>query len=336
MPVPPQGNVITPTGFIATSQQGQVGLSWNSSPNAVAYYINRSTDNVTFTNIGNTVDTFFQDTTGVLNTIYYYTLQASNGTNSSLPTAPSQSGQALKPGQTTLGNIRLQSKQRCDRVNSPFITDQEWNTYIDQSYKELYDLLVQKFGNDYFIAPPVSFQTVNNQQFYPLPDDFYKLMGVEVQLNTGDPNSYVTLRKFEFIQRNLWNFPNVYTFYGVTNLRYRLNGNNLMIVPITTAGQILRIWYSPRPNQLINDTDTLDMVSGWEEYIVIDACLKAMIKEESDISGFAAQKQVVVKRIEEAAENRDVGEPETVSDSKRRNLAWDDGGDSNGFGGWGR
>lgn len=335
MPVPAQGNVVTPTGFLVVSQQGQVGLTWNNTPGATLYYINRSTDNTTFTNIGNTTNFAFQDTTALAGTIYFYTLQAATSTASSVPT-PSQQGQALNAGQTTLANVRLQCKQRCDRVNSEFVTDQEWNTMIDESYKELYDLLVQKFGDDYFIAPPFTFLTTNSQT-YPLPDGstpsagqqtnapaFYKLMGVEVQLNTGDPNSFVTLRKFEFIQRNLWNFPNVYTMYGITNLRYRLSGNNIMLVPVPSNGQIIRLWYNPRPNQLINDTDTLDMVSGWEEYIVVDACIKAMIKEESDISGFAAQKQNVVKRIEEAAENRDVGEPETVSDSKRRNLAWSD------------
>lgn len=332
MPVPAQGNVLTPSGLVAVSQQAQVGLSWNVTPNAIIYYVNRSTDNITFTNIASTSDLSYQDATAVVGTIYYYTVQAGDGTSSSIPT-PSESAQALNPGQTTLGNIRLQSKQRCDRVNSQFVTDQEWNTYIDQSYKELYDLLVQKFGDDYFVANPYTYTTVQNQQAYPLPNNFYKLLGVEVALNPQDPNSWVTLRKFEFIQRNLWNFPNVYTFYGITNLRYRLNGNNLYIVPVPSSGQTIRIWYNPRPNQLINDTDTLDMVSGWEEYIVVDACLKAMVKEESDISAFAAQKMAVMKRIEEAAENRDVGEPETVSDSKRRNFAWSEGDDWGNSGG---
>lgn len=332
MPVPSQGNVLTPSGLIAVSQQAQVALSWDNTPNAVIYYINRSTDNVTFTNIASATITSYNDSSAVVGTIYYYTIQAGNGVNSSLPT-PSVVGQALNPGQTTLGNIRLQARQRADRVNSQFVTDQELNTYIDQSYKELYDLLVQKFGDDYFVATPYTYTTVQNQQAYPLPSDFYKLLGTEVALNPLDPNSWVTLRKFEFIQRNLWNFPNVYTFYGITNLRYRLNGNNLYLVPVPSSGQTIRIWYSPRPNQLINDTDTLDMVSGWEEYIVVDTCIKMMVKEESDVSAFAAQKMALIKRIEEAAENRDVGEPERVSDSKRRNFAWDEPGDGSGFGG---
>lgn len=340
MAIPPVGAIPTPVNFLAVSAQGQVLLSWDQAVTATTYYVSRSTDNITFAQLAQTASLSYSDTTGVLNTIYYYYVQAATVLNSSAPT-PSQSGQSLKPGQTTVGNIRLQAQQRCDRVNSDFITDQEWNSYINESYKELYDILIQKFGDDYYVATPYTYTTsgtvdpVTQASTYPLPMDFYKLLGVEVALNPQDPNSWVTLRKFEFIQRNLWNFPNVYTFYGVTNLRYRLNGNNLYIVPIASSGQTIRIWYAPRPNQLINDTDTLDMVSGWEEYIIADICIKAMAKEESDVTVFAAQKGALLQRITEVGENRDIGEPETVSDSKLRNFSWSDT-NGNGFnnGGW--
>jgi hypothetical protein len=232
--------------------------------------------------------------------------------------------------------MRTTIRQRCDFVNNQFITDAEFNSYINASMFELYDILVQRFGNDYQVATPYTYTTSGNvnpqtgASTYPLPGDFYKLLGAEVALNPQDPNSWVTLRKFEFIQRNLWNFPNVYTFYGVTNLRYRLNGNNLMIVPIPSSGQTIRIWYVPRLSYLQSDNDTLDAVSGWEEYIIADVCIKALAKEESDTSVFVGQKAALLQRINEAAENRDIGEPETVSDSKRRNFAWGDPGDNGG------
>jgi hypothetical protein len=158
-------------------------------------------------------------------------------------------------------------------------------------------------------------------------------MRCEVALNPADPNSWITLKQFDAIQANLYNYPNQYTLYGVTNLRYRLWGTNLQIVPITSSGQTIRIWYSPRPNQLIFDTDTVDAISGYEEYIVADVCIKALAKTEEDVTVFAAQKQMLMKRIEEAAENRNVGEPQIVSDSRRRNFAWSDGVEDYGYGG---
>jgi hypothetical protein len=337
MPVPSIGNLTTPGNFLAVSAQGQAILTWTYSPLATIYYVSRSIDSVTFVLIGSTSSLQYNDASGTLGTIYYYYVQAATSLISSPPTY-SLSAQSLLPGQTTVGNVRLEAQQRTDRVNSDNISDQEWNSMISQSYKELYDILIQKFGDDYFIALPKIYVTtgqvdpVTQIQTFPLPDDFYKLQRVEVALNFSDPNSWITLRQFNTIQANLWNYPNVYTFYGITNLRYRLWGNNLQIVPIASAGQYIRIWYSPRPNQLINSTDTLDGISGYEEYIVADVCIKALTKTEEDPIIFMNQKAALMKRIEEAAENRNIGEPQTVSDSRTRNFAWSDGdyGGSNG------
>src|SRR5579863_3958869 len=157
MPVPPIGNIVTPPDFLATSAQGLVNLTWSAVPLVNIYYINRSVDNITFTNIGSTIDLSFNDT-GIIDTIYYYTVQASNGINSSPPTL-SQAAQSLNPGQTTVGNLMLEVQQRVDRVNSDNITTQEWISMISQSYKWLYNLILQKYGNDYFVAPPVSYLT---------------------------------------------------------------------------------------------------------------------------------------------------------------------------------
>lgn len=338
MPTPPAiGNVLTPSGFYVQSAEGAVILNWNFAPLATTYYVNRSDDGVTYSNLAQTSALTYTDTTGVLNTIYYYQIQAATSLASSIATAALQA-LSLKPGQTTLGNLRLEAQQRSDLVNSFNITPQEWNTYISNSYKWLYNKILQKFGNDYYIQVPYTYTTTGDidpdtqAQTFPLPNDFYKLMRVEVALNPSDPNSWVTLKKFEAIQANLWNYPNVYTFYGITNLRYRLWGTNLQIVPIASSGQTIRIWYSPRPNQLINDTDIIDGISDFEELVVVDVCIKALAKQETDPSIFILQKKEMLQEIEEAAENRDVGSPETVSDSRRANFAWGDPGDGGSYG----
>ena len=313
MPIPVVGSLTTPANFLAVSAQGQVVLTWTYSPLATIYYVSRSVDNVTFTELGSTLGLQFNDMSGVVDTVYYYYVQAATALISSLPTF-SLVGQSLAPGQTTVGNIRLECQQRTDRVNSDNISDQEWNSMINQSYKEFYDIIIQKFGDDYYIAPPVTYLTtgqvdpISKAQTFPLPPDFYKLMRCEVALNPGDPNSWITLRQFNAVQANLWNYPNQYTLYGITNLRYRLWGTNLQIVPISSAGQTIRIWYSPRPNQLINDTDIVDAISGYEEYIVVDVCIKALAKTEEESQVFMLQKAALLKRIEEAAENRNVGD----------------------------
>jgi hypothetical protein len=159
---------------------------------------------------------------------------------------------------------------------------------------------------------------------------FYKEMLTEVALNMNDQNSWVTLKKYNRIQQNLWNYPNVYTFYGITNLRYRLTGNYIQIVPIASQGQTIRMWYAPRPVVLMADTDTVDGISGFEELVAIHAAIKALTKEESDVMELTNELNMKIQEIENAAANRDIGEPEKISDGKLRNFAWSESDGSSG------
>ncbi len=85
---------------------------------------------------------------------------------------------------------------------------------------------------------------------------------------------------------------------------------------------------------LLQDTDMLSFsISGWSEYVIIDAAIKALIKEESfeQAAALYAKKSGLLERIETTAANRDVGQPNTISDT-RSNTGFCDGG---GFGGTG-
>ena len=152
----------------------------------------------------------------------------------------------------SLSDLRVACRQRADMVNSTFISDAELNSYINASYYELYDLLVQKYGNDYYVKE-YSFNLVGNQSRYDLPDDFYKLLGVDLEISSG-PDGYVSLRPFTLAERNRYSTANVQTWIGVTNLRYRISGNKLWFTPSPQTGQTIRIWYVPRLSQLVDQT----------------------------------------------------------------------------------
>lgn len=225
------------------------------------------------------------------------------------------------PGTVTLLSVRNQSKFRSDMVNSTFISDAEWNSYIANSYKELYDLLLSAYGNDYYVAPPVSFQTDGVNDKYALPDGtlyssapaFYKLLGVDLQTQGGQ--IWQTLKPFNFTERNRYSPYGAQTLYRNTAIRYRLTGSNVWFTPVPQSGLTMRLWYIPEPATLSADTDTFDGISGWEEYVIIDSAIKALQKEESDVSILMAQKQAMLARIQTMAENRDAGSPATVVDS---------------------
>lgn len=314
-------------------QQGnsQVVLSWSLTSGATGYTIQRSTDQITYSTVGTTSATVYTDSTVTASTSYWYKIAATNGSGTGSYSNP------LKVIPTSIDTVSLAwlreaAQQRADRVNSNFVTTAEWNSYINQSALELYDILVTAY-EDYFIAEPKIVTTDGITQRYDLPSDFYKLAGVDCGLSNGN-NAWVTIKRFEFAARNRYVFPNINaTYFGVFNLQYKIVGSKLMFIPTPSAGQYIRIWYVPRLPTLLLDTDTFDSISGWSEYIVVDAAIKALQKEESDVSVLFAQKQALIKRIEESAQNRDEGMPSTVSDSRTNNYRWggSDGGSWGGF-----
>lgn len=295
------------------------------------------------------------------------------------------------PGIVTLQSLRIQSQERADQLNASFLSTSEWNRNIMGSYKELYDLLVSAYGSDYYVNVPVTFTTDGTSSLYALPDGstsftnaltgsaytapaFYKLLGVDLRLSSSGQYSHVTIHRFNFADRNK----------GEYTLRYRLDGDKIWLTPLPESGQVIQLWYVPRPsdiqpevtcgvtsasttvtctdtsnlatgmyvqapgslsmfpsgttistitantsfvvsaaptvtgaNTLIrawSEATTIDGISGWEEYVVIDAALKSMGKEESDVSVLAAQKLAMLKRLQDMAENRDAGSPATVVD----------------------
>ncbi len=346
----------TPQNLAAQFGNQSILLTWAAVPGATSYTVYRSTDGLTFTSLDTAAinaQPSYLDATATNGTQYYYTVSATDGVGEG-PQSNSVSEVAVPPGQLTLGQLRLQAQQRADRVNSDFVTDQEWNKYIDMSLYELYDMLIAAFGNEYFVAQPFQFITNGTSQQYPLPDGtsayqlpnsagtapaFYKLLGVDAGVQSAPQNNaWLTLKKFNFNARNRYVFPQIgSTFLGIVSLQYRILGNNIMFIPAPAGSQSIQLWYIPRLTPLLRDTDIADGVHGWLEYVIVAAAIKALQKEESDVSVLAAELQMLQGRIQTMAENRDAGEPETVGDSRR----WSDaagawgviGGDGN-YGGY--
>jgi len=320
----------TPTGFYVQTANQEVYLLWDESAGATSYTVQRSTDNINFTTIGTTASTSYLDNTVLLGVQYWYQVAASNGFGTGIYT-PSASAIPTPTAEMSLAELRLRAQQRADRVNSNFVTLPEWNFFINQALFELYDLLVASYSDEYFSASPINFTTNGTQYLFPVPNGsntfqdqngstivprpFYKLLGLDLAMNTA-VNGWVTVHKFNFTDRNKFLYPNsASTIYGVFNCRYRLVGDNLELIPTPSAGQIFRIWYIPRMEMLLKETDTTSSgISGWLQYVIVRAAKYALDKEESDTSTLDNEILYLKQRIEAVAQNRDAGEPDTISD----------------------
>lgn len=347
-PYQPQ-NVVLQTG------NGNNLVTWPLVAGATSYSIQKSTDGINFSLAGTSVSPLFLDSSVVVGVNYYYQVASVNvsGTSSYSASYPVSIVPCL-PGQISLGYLRYLTQLKADKLNSEYLTTDEWNSNINQSIYELRDILVTKFGDNYFFAPPLLIP-LTGLDSYPLPDGsnypvngvpsaaIFKLSGVDANIFGASlsPNAgWVPIARFNWSDRAKYTtFPNqAGALNNIYQMGYREMGNLLYIIPANT-NQVLRLWYVPIMKQLLQDTDMLDFsFSGWSEFIIVDAAMKAMIKEESleKWNALAQSKQVLIERIETTSANRDVGEPNSVSNT--RATSGDPGFTNQGFGngmGWG-
>lgn len=211
----------------------------------------------------------------------------------------------------TLSELRTQTRNRADMSQSEFVTDSELNFYINQSIRELHDILTDAYQSDYYMSTN-TFNTVSGTDSYALPSDFYELRGVDVKLNS---NEWYTLKKFNFNERVRYKQSGSWNYSNAPYLRYRLNGNNIMFNPTPdSSNQTIRIWYTPVATELVNDGDSFADFNGFSEYVIVDAAIKCLQKEESDVSVLMAQKGALLDRIRNKAQQRDANESDSVQD----------------------
>lgn len=162
----------------------------------------------------------------------------------------------------SLGALRWQAQQRADLENNNAVSTPEWNGYISQSSKRLFNMLVGAYGNNYNVAPLFQF-TLSNSQYYPLPNGnistigttsfapaLFKLLRVDLQYSAS-PSGYVTLRRYEEIETNKYAYPNTtVNTLGYSNLRYKLEGSNIKFIPVPMSGQVVQLEYIPKPTPL--------------------------------------------------------------------------------------
>jgi len=189
----------------------------------------------------------------------------------------------------TLATLRASVREEADQVNSLFCTDAALNQFIRSAYQDLYGQIVQAFSNDYFTQSPTAgynFTTDGINQLFALPSAFFKLLGVDVMVSSGIAQ-WISLKPFAFADRNRAAFPNT---------------------QIPQAGQTIRLLYIPQPTLPSADTATIDGVNGWENWIVIEAALRAMAKEESDVSVMLRRQAAMKERLDSEIENRNASE----------------------------
>jgi len=226
---------------------------------------------------------------------------------------------------TTLGQLITRVRQRSEQENSQFVSDDEIVTYINASLSELYDLMINEYGEDYFISTDTITTTAGTSD-YTLPDDFYKFVSIDLNAN-GNVN--YSLQRFNFSERNKYQNTgySVGTVSSTAPFKYTILGNNVKLLPVPQGTHTLTMYYVPQPPVLDNTATEVSaqIPAGWLEYVVIDSAIKVMAKEESDTTVLEREKFSLAARIKNMANNRDSESPESVTDVQGSHSVTDTG-----------
>jgi len=216
----------------------------------------------------------------------------------------------------SLANLRIEAQRRSDMENNLFISNAEWTTYLNGSLGELYDLLLEAHPEYFGISVSKVVASPNN--YFLLPDDFYKLLGLDVQVDSM--GKWATVSPYMFQERNFINVRR-FPFYRFAQVKYRLMAGKCMMQPDDMAAGTYQMWYAPRYTPFVSDSDVIEgLLEDYRDYIIIDAAIKALTKEESDASQLTQQKMIIKKRLEDAAAERDYGKTERISDAQQNSY----------------
>jgi hypothetical protein len=218
----------------------------------------------------------------------------------------------------TVAELITRVQRRGDWPNSTKVTASWIQDELEVALGTLWDLLVSKF-EDYYTTT-ASWSTVAAQSSYALSTvvaagDFYKLLGVDVQLG----GTWYALTRYQLNERNDFQDGSAFSEYGTK--RYRLEGDNLIIQPTPQAVYPMRALYVKGAPKIASTADTIDGINGWEELLVALTVRRIKASLEESTTRFDEEIATLESRITAAADARDAGAPATILDvTSRRTL----------------
>lgn len=210
-----------------------------------------------------------------------------------------------------------------DMRNSQFVDQSgtagtELIRYVNLAYRDLYNQIVQT--NEHYFSTTSIINVVGGTDSYALPSDFYKLDGVDLQVDALS-GRFLTLRPFMFAERNKFRSGLAFSNspYGQV-FKYLLAGSNIRFLPIPSLNATVQLWYTPNPTVVTAFTDSLQVVVGGDEYMSLFIAAAMLIKEESDATAINGKRREVLDQLKTALRNRDQGAPKYITDESSINA----------------
>lgn len=218
--------------------------------------------------------------------------------------------------------IRTRIRQRSDNeyTDGEFVTDAELLILANRSRKHLFGMLVE--AGQHTVAETIYTVPVDGSLNYALPDDCFAVSGV-FRLET---DYYIRLDRHD--QRT---HPRDTTESIAWSYRTHgsLEDSVIEFNPRVSTGTY-KVRYVGVPADFSDDTDTMDGVLGWEEWVVLDVAIDLLTKEQifEAVDRLQGRQDRITQRIHAMASERDMTEQGGIVDvrSRTRDTLFDDNG----------
>ena len=207
----------------------------------------------------------------------------------------------------TLATLRTQCRDRFE-ISSDQVTDSTLNAWINAGYFKLYNHLL-RHAPDWYVSSDTQSLTSGTRS-YNLPSGCFRVRRVDLL----DGANQVSLQTYAFAEENVLQRASVATR---SSYRYCVSGSTIRIAPLPTENITngLTVWHNPAPATLSADGDTIDGVSGWEEFIILDVGIRTYHKLDWDSVPLVMERKDIIDLIKSLASTKDAANPKRIRDT---------------------
>jgi hypothetical protein len=157
--------------------------------------------------------------------------------------------------------------------------------------------IIRRADSDYFLATG-SLSTTANQQHVALPSNFSDLRQLS-WMRSADERVELKMASVDEMDAATQT-PRAWD----SAPKYRLQGGNILFFPEPSAVYTLSIYYDTGI-YVTATSDSIDCQPGWEEWLVLDVCVRVRQMEEASAADIIAERNKVEYDIVRQATSRD-------------------------------
>jgi hypothetical protein len=116
------------------------------------------------------------------------------------------------------------------------------------------------------------FQTLSLAALSP---NVVRVYGVDIRLTDG---RWITLRSVDFTERTQYQCRDD-SGGAIPEAFASITTYTVALLPAPGTALTYRVWYLPVATDLSADADAFDGVTGWEDYVVMEVCLRTVVRD---------------------------------------------------------